>query len=185
MRISRLSSALVFVAAGSLFGATISVQPPTINVIEGHTFSLNVDIANITDLYAFQFDLGFDPTILAAVSVTEGSFLPAGGSTLFFPGTVDNVAGNVTFIADSLVGSIPGVSGGGTLASIAFDVLASGTTPISLLNIQLLDSNLDLLDFSVSNGSVASTVPEPSSLPLIAFALLAGYSLKARRSRRV
>jgi Cohesin domain len=187
MRISPSLVALVLATTGSLLGETISIQPSTVDVNEDHTFSLDVDIANITDLYAFQFDLGFDPTILSAISVTEGSFLPEGGATFFFPGTIDNGAGTIVFNADSLVGAIPGVSGGGTLAVIHFDALVVGTTSISLGNVTLLDSNLNPLDFSATNGEVTvqtvqtATAPEPSNLPLMAIALLWLVSLSQRK----
>lgn len=181
MRISSLFLALIFAAAGSLLGETISVQPSTLNVGEGQTFSLDVAIANVTDLYAFQFDLGFDPTILEAESVTEGSFLSSGGSTIFFPGTIDNVGGTIAFNADTLVGAIAGVSGSGTLASVEFYALGTGTSVISLANVELLDSNFNLIDFSATNGSVISTIPEPSSSVFIGAALL----LLALRQRKV
>ena len=41
---------------------------------------------------AYQFDLSFDPAILAPTGVTAGLFLS--GGTGFIPGTIDNVAGN-------------------------------------------------------------------------------------------
>lgn len=190
MRMSSLFSALIFAAAGSLAAETISVQPSTLNVGEGQTFSLDIHIDGITDLYAFQFDLGFDPTILAAESVTEGSFLSSGGgSTIFIPGTIDNVGGTIASTADALTGPIPGVSGRGTLASIEFEALATGTTAISLANVDLFDSNLDPITFSVENGSVlvtTSPIPEPSNLSLIGAALLAlaGFRLTKHRDRR-
>ncbi len=184
MRISSLFSALIFAAAGSLGAETISVQPSTLNVTDGQTFSLDIDIVNITDLYAFQFDIGFDPTILAAVSVTEGSFLPSGGSTIFFPGTIDNVGGTITSNADALVGAISGVSGSGTLASIEFDAIGTGTSAIGLANVFLLDSNLNSITASATNGevTVSAATPEPSSLALICFSLLplAGLELGKR-----
>jgi len=36
----------------------------------------------VSKLYAAQFDLQFNPTVLSAVSVTEGNFLRSGGVTL-------------------------------------------------------------------------------------------------------
>ncbi len=74
-------------------------------------------MTDVSDLYAFQFDLAFDPTILELQSISEGTFLPGAGSTNFFPGTIDNTGGTATATADSLVGAIPGASGSGTLAT--------------------------------------------------------------------
>lgn len=38
----------------------------------GDTFAVNVNVDGVSDLYAWQLDLTFDPTLLAAVSVSEG-----------------------------------------------------------------------------------------------------------------
>src|SRR5262249_46484876 len=133
-------------------------------------------------LYAFQFDLGFNPAILSVISVTEGPFLPGGGASLFIPGSVDNVGGTLSFTADTLQGLTPGVTGSGTLAIITFRALAAGTSAITLLNTSLLDSNLNLLDSTASNGSI-SAVPEPSTLLLLGSALTFVFSRRARLSR--
>ena len=103
------------------------------------TFSLDIAVTGVSDLYAFQFDLGFDPTILAVTSETKGSFLPSGGATVFIPGTIDNVGGAVSNTADTLLTAIAGVSGSGTLAVIDFQVLGPGTSAINLFNAQLLE----------------------------------------------
>jgi hypothetical protein len=119
--------------------------------------------------------------------VSEGSFLPAGGTTAFVPGTIDNIGGEISVTADSLVGAVPGVSGDGVLATLHFASFATGTSDISLSNIILLDSNLGTIDSTSANGSVtigeATTTPEPDS----AFTLLAGslalVALFVRRQR--
>ena len=89
---------------------TLSINPASSTVSAGNNVTLDVNISNITDLYAFQFDLSFDPGTVSAVSITEGSFLTGGGATFFLPGTIDNVGGTIASTADSLVGAIPGVN---------------------------------------------------------------------------
>jgi hypothetical protein len=150
--------------ADPIFG----VQPQITTVQQGDPFSLGVSIAGVSDLYAFQFDLGFDPAILSAVAVTEGPFLPSGGSTFFLPGTIDDGSGTITFNADSLIGPVPGVDGSGILAVIQFGALAPGNSAISLSNVQLFDSNLNPINFTTLNGAVAvQAVPEPSAFLLV------------------
>jgi general secretion pathway protein D len=139
-------------------------------------FAVDVNVANVSDLFAFGFDIGFTPGTLSAVSVTEGSFLPGGGSTFFLPGTIDNTLGTISFNADTLIGSIPGVSGNGTLAILDFTALSAGTSPISILNASLLDSTLSPISFTSLNGGAnvgAQAVPEPSTLILLGSGLLA------------
>jgi hypothetical protein len=148
----------------------VSVIPASLSEGPGSTFSFDIDITNVSDLYAFQFDLGFDPAILAATGITEGSFLPSGGSTIFLPGFIDNTEGLISFNADTLVGPVPGVSGSGTLASIQFSALANGTSTLALENVLLLDSTLSPINFQTDNGTVIVT-PEPSSVWLLGSAL--------------
>jgi hypothetical protein len=155
---------------------TLSVDAPP-NVSLGDTFTVNVDVTGITDLYGFQFDLGFDPTILMADSSTEGPFLPSGGATFFIPGAIDNAGGTVAATADTLETAISGVTGDGTLASFSFEALADGPSALTLSNALMVDSGDNLIDFDLSDGSVvvgeASAAPEPSSFLLLAVAALA------------
>lgn len=68
-------------------GAIITIDPPTPTVTVGQTFSLDVMITGASDLYAVQFDIGFDPTFLSANSISEGAFMLSGGPTLYIGGT--------------------------------------------------------------------------------------------------
>jgi general secretion pathway protein D len=166
-----------------LYCGTISISPVAANARVGDTVSFDVNISSITDLYAWQFDLGFDPTVLAAQSITEGPFLASGGSTFFLPGSIDNVAGSISFNADSLETAISGVNGSGELAVVTYSVIGIGTSPISLLNVQLLDSTLSPISVAVSSASLTTSVPETNSgilLPLSALFLLV---VGKRRSR--
>jgi len=104
----------------------LSVQPANSIVNEGQSFDVDIVISDVVDLYAYQFDLSFsfNATVLEATAVTEGAFLPGGGSTFFMPGTIDNTAGTISFTAGTLTGPTLGVSGSGVLATISFNALA-------------------------------------------------------------
>ncbi len=167
--------------------AVISVQPSNKMVGLNQAFSLDIDIANVTDLYAYQFNLSFDSTILSANSVTESSFLSGGGSTFFNGGTIDNSAGTISFIFDTLLGPVPGVSGSGPLVNVSFASLASGTSPITISNVSLLDSNLNSIDANVANGTVtvssgANGVPDRGTSALLLGIGLAGLFVVNRRA---
>ena len=58
---------------------SLFIDPSSLNVTVGQTFSLSVSISGVTDLYAFQFDIGYDPNVLSANTISEGAFLPTGG----------------------------------------------------------------------------------------------------------
>lgn len=161
----------------------LSIAPSSSTVGGGSNVVLDVNIANVTDLFAFQFDLSFAPGTVSAASIVEGAFLAGGGTTAFIPGTIDNVGGTIAATADTLIGPGPGVNGSGTLAVLTLTGLAPGTSSIDFSSVFLLDSNLTGINSSLQSGSVTVTstaVPEPNTLVL----LIAGMSLLASRFLR-
>src|ERR1700722_10467709 len=123
-------------------------------VSQGESFAADLNISGVTDLYGFQLDLSFDPTILQATDVMEGSFLPSGGDTFFIPGTIDNNAGLVVFNADTLLSAISGVNGSGKLLQFDFIATGIGTSVLDSGNVFLLDSNGNEIASSITDGSV-------------------------------
>ena len=166
------------------YSAMISIDPITQTATDGSQVVVNVDITGVTDLYGFQFDLEFNPSVLAAVSSSEGTFLPSGGGTFFVPGTIDNVGGTVSATADTLLTAITGVSGSGALATFDFTAIGPGSSSLSIANVTLLDSNLNSIPNTAGGGSV--TVTNPTPLPAAAWLLLSGLGgLAAMRRCRV
>jgi hypothetical protein len=177
---------LTFWARNGSATPILSIEPPSLLVQRGDSFSLDVRISGVTetDLFAFQFDLAFDPLILSARSITEGPFLPSGGATAFIAGTIDNsifspTGGTITGTADTLIGAIPGVNGSGVLAFVDFEALSLGTSPITFSNEFLLDSDLHQFPITaIVDGSVGvfviEAIPEPSTWILLS---TAGFGL--------
>jgi hypothetical protein len=170
--------------------ASLSIDPASSSVNVGNSAVLDVNISNITNLYAFQFDLSFAPGTLSAVSIVEGSFLPTVGATFFVPGTIDNVGGTIASTADTLLGPRPGVNGSGTLAILTLTGLAPGTSSIGLSNVTLLNSSLGPISAGLQNGNVRvagmAPTPELNSLGLFitGISVLAAALLLRTRSLR-
>lgn len=152
------------------------------NVSVGTLFDLPVTLAGASDLYAFQFDVSYNPSILQLNSIDEGSFLPSVGPTLFFPGAIDNTLGTAILTADTLLGAIPGAAGDGVLATLHFQAVATGLSALTLSNVVLLESDLSDISFTMLPGqvSVVSAVPEPDTIWLIASAMSLCLLMKRR-----
>jgi archaellum component FlaG (FlaF/FlaG flagellin family) len=148
--------------------ATIYVDPNKIVdplLTPSNQFDVNITIANATDVYSFEFKLGFDPTILNVVDVTLGDFFPPSVTPTV---TIDNIGGYVSVLA-SLTPPEPPKSGDGTLATIRFHVEDLGKSVLDLYDTQLADEAGSPLPHSALDGFfdnilLAKLYVDPSSI---------------------
>ncbi len=169
-------SILLLAGTGGAFGDSIFISPASENVTTGQSFTVDVNIDNIPDVFDYQFSLTFNPAVLAAQSVTEGALFANTGDSFFSPGTIDNSTGAVTLTFDTLLTSVVGVAGPGTLAVVDFKAIGLGTSSIDfspLGDLILEDSNENTLDVTPIAGSVnVVPAPEPATLVLVGSTLL-------------
>ncbi|HLJ17421.1 MAG TPA: cohesin domain-containing protein [Bryobacteraceae bacterium] len=186
MRTRQVTSVFwLFAASTSLLAGTISVLPAAPTETVGQSFTLSVDISGASDLYGYQFDLGFDSTVLKATSVTDGAFLGTGGPTIFIPGTINNVAGSITANADILNGAVSGVNGNGDLLDVSFQALAAGSSSVQLFNLIALDSLGLGLTETTSNSTVTVTgIPEPGTWLLLGSGAAGLFAFRRRGDRQ-
>lgn len=130
----------------------IFTDPLTVQANEiGQSFTVNINISNVVDLYAWQTGITFNPLVLECVDFYEGEFLRRGGVTLFLEHykDVDNTLGIVYFRGCCLLGSVPGVSESGQLASVTFRSVGIGISDFHLTDVILLNSELAEIEFEV------------------------------------
>jgi len=117
----------------------ISVDPQTTTKGVGMSFDINVTVTDITlpdDLYSWEARLAFDPEILNCTGAEEGPFLKQIGLTWWWL-TIQNEQGWVDLRAAFRVRVPQGATGSGTLATVTFQVLAMGSTPLNFSETKL------------------------------------------------
>jgi len=158
------------------FAATLSIAPDTVTAFQGNVFTLDVVVAGVTDLAAYQFDVLF-PTFLNvnSVSTAPGSFFDTNGIGVGYL-DLDNTNGTLTYVFNALSGGGPGLTGDGILARIEFTAIAAGGPgQITLADPGgmgiLFDTTYSIpLDVTLQGASVSvNEVPEPGTQWLLAF----------------
>lgn len=162
----------------------LSLSPSLASVGVGDTFTIDVNVAGVEDLYGFQFDLNFDQSLVSPLVVTEGSFLSEEfNRATAFGADADTLAGTVITVG-LLLGGVPGVSGSGTLATFAFRAIGPGSAAFSLSELLLEDSIGPLQDAATLNGTSvdikALAVPETASTASL-MVMATGVAILARR----
>lgn len=170
---------------------------PSVQVVPvGETAAVDVVISGLDAageiVSAFDLDVLYDDAILAATSVTFGSFL-GDLDPLAFETIVDSdlsMSGVVDFAELSLLSDfeLEGLQMGldsFTLATLSFDTLAVGTSPLTFfidesIGKDVKGRNAQVLDLTAGSGSI-SAVPEPGTLLLIGAGLVGMAGLKRKR----
>jgi len=149
----------------------VSFNPSNITGVNvGSSFSVSVQISDVTNLWGWTITLSWDPSILQMQGApTEGPFLKTAGSTLFVPVGPKNDIGTLEGLS-CLVLSYNGATGSGNLTKLTFNVIKDGACQI-----KVTDSEFDNVDSSgnsakipvtVSNATFANiVVPSPTPNP--------------------
>ncbi|MBV8706031.1 MAG: hypothetical protein JO028_02490, partial [Acidobacteriaceae bacterium] len=177
------AATLFYLIVGSSTGwaAPILSIEPAAAVVPAGPFSVDINIANVTDLFAFQFDLTFTPGILAASGSAEGPFLATSGAgTTFFSGRISS--GTIRSIGGTLLGPTFGASGSGKLATVDLVGIGQGITEVTFSNVLLLNSSLQGIA-TTTTPSVVTVIPEPAMFALDVIGVI-GITVAFHRKRR-
>jgi hypothetical protein len=98
----------------------------------GGIFTVPLTISNVSDVSTVSVTITYDPSILQAASVSQGTFMAQGGVTPTFAPKIDAAAGRID-IAVTRTGS--GASGQGLLAGIQFMAISPGTAQLAVTGI--------------------------------------------------
>ncbi|WP_127579697.1 S-layer homology domain-containing protein [Paenibacillus koleovorans] len=111
---------------------------------------LSVSGQHLTDLYAYELHLAYDPLRLKLKRAETD--IP--GFTVL-PKEQEN---RITF-AHTKVGGVPGENGDLTLGELTFETIGDGVAKVSLLDVQLVNSRLTMTTHAVSAGVLIGSAP--------------------------
>jgi general secretion pathway protein D len=117
-------------------GQVIVSTPGTEFALSGGPYPVPLQIANVSQVGTLAITITYNPAVLKAVTVNEGTFMQQGGVKTTFVPKIDAAAGRVD-IAISRAGSQTGASATTALllAAVQFQAVAPGTSQISVTGI--------------------------------------------------
>lgn len=113
---------------------------------QGELFEIAIDIAGVSNLHIVDFELKYNASLLEAVQVVQGSFLPYPPQSIVKIETINSLG--LVHVSISAIDSEPGCSGNGTLARIVFKVVwgeSDSYSPLHLQNSLLYDDAMTLV----------------------------------------
>jgi hypothetical protein len=143
--------------------AIVALDPSSQSVPAAQQFTVDVTVADVTNLGSYEWKLEFDPAIIQYVGVANGPFL---GSTERTVTCVSPIleTGSVRFGCVSSDGATPGPSGSGVLSTVTFNALAGGTSALHFALVSLSDPLGDDIFAIGQDGSVTVTSGAGASL---------------------
>jgi general secretion pathway protein D len=99
----------------------------------GNVFAAPIQVANLSGVGTITVTVSYDPAVLRATAVTQGTFMNAGGVTTTFAPKIDAAAGRVDF-AISRPTDRPGAAtvDAALLAAVNFQAVAAGSATVSM-----------------------------------------------------
>ena len=145
----------------------VQLQPSSSEVVPGEVFTVVVEIEDAVNLGGFQMAMNFDPAVVQVDDATLDDFLGSTGrSTVPLGPEIDNDTGTMRFGAFSF-GDLQGPDGDGALAILTLTAQETGSSQLTLENVQVADIGAQSQTVTVEAGRVIVGLPQRIHLPLI------------------
>ncbi len=140
---------------GSYAQTSVFVSPETSRVAVGESLTVAVTVGAVANLHGAHLVVTFDNAIICVDSVTQGPLMEGSGLPVFF--SINPLPGPTTssMVVDEAMLGLGSVSGSGVLFRMRFHAVGGGTSPVTLMTVDLRDpTNLPIPAVSFS-GTVA------------------------------
>lgn len=151
-----------FSSSASPQTTTVRLEPQKQTINEEDEAGAVVEIVEVSNLYGFQLDFVYDPSILEYVSWEPGPFLGGGYWVTPDPstsGVLKNIAATRTTPGEAVTGT-------GALVTVTLRALSGGISAIRIENLRLADSEANEIPFTAKDGEI-QVLAAPIYLPII------------------
>lgn len=112
-------------------GTQLLFNPVSSMVAVGNNIVVSIDLASVTNLYGYQFQVNYDASKVSASGAFVNTFFDTTSNTFLPPGWNASCASGVCKFAATHLQSAAPLSGSGTLAQITFTGVSAGTVPLT------------------------------------------------------
>jgi PKD repeat protein len=122
-------------------------------------FTVSIEVSGAADLFAWEFKLSWNASLVDFASANEGDFLSGGvpSTTDFYSEVFQDQVGLDYVLVNCTLLSGAGKSGSGAIATVDFDLDASataGSTALNMYETKMLDSTQARISHGVTDGFV-------------------------------
>ena len=155
-------------SAPAMENTVVSISKPTGPIISGDQFIISIVVVPGAAIAGMQFDLQFDPSLVAVDKVEEGDLLAQNGANTYFnQGHIDNQSGIVRGAFGAIIGAGETVSKNGIFATVTFTAIkGSASCPLTLSSVIVGDMDGNAVPVSLVNESapeITDAIPVPDS----------------------
>jgi hypothetical protein len=105
--------------------------PPAALQMGGQPYTVPLTVANATNLSSLTMSVTYNPAVLRATVVNEGSLMRGDGATTSFVPKIDATTGRIDLVV-TRPGAKAGITGSGLVASIVFEAIGAGNSQVAL-----------------------------------------------------
>jgi len=150
---------------------TVSLTPSSASVDGCDTTEIQIWVNDVSNLYAIDVRLSFDPNVIQVVDANPGGDVNLRPETSWFQAgytvrnTVNNFTGTIWYAATQ-TNPTPAVNGSGPIATILVKAKSTGSSTLSFTYSKLSDPVGLEISATTSSGSVSATSPKTPDLSI-------------------
>ena len=131
----------------------VSLSPANFEITEGREFRVSVVVQSAEEINSMTLNLSFNPQVLELKQVVQGSIATRLGGDVPFLQNIDNSSGTCT-IGFSSTDVARGFKGSGRVASLVFQSIAKGDSPLSFSSVTASSPTGASIQFVTPEGRV-------------------------------